>query len=68
MAHDRRFIVSMDVFNLLNNQDPLAYDNWHDRGYLVDNPNFGEPLNGGNQVLTSYRVPRAIRVGARFSW
>jgi hypothetical protein len=53
---------------LLNNQNPTWYDVYHDRGFGVSNPNFGQPLNGGDQYLTSYHTPRQILLGARFQW
>jgi hypothetical protein len=68
MAHDRRVILSADAFNLLNNQNPTWYDVYHDRGFGVPNPNFGEALVPGTSLLTAYRTPRQIRIGARFEW
>jgi hypothetical protein len=64
----QHFILSADIFNLLNSQNPTWYDVYHDAGYLVPNPNFGQALFGGNGSLPAFQTPRQIRVGARFDW
>jgi hypothetical protein len=64
----QRVTVSADVFNLFNTQNPTWYDVYHDSGFSVANPNFGQPVNGGGAVLPSYQTPRQLRLGARFDW
>jgi hypothetical protein len=68
IAKQQRLILSADVFNLLNSQNPTAYDAFHDTAFGVANPNFGQPVNGGAAVLPSYQTPRQVRLGVRFDW
>jgi hypothetical protein len=68
VADGRHLILSADVFNLFNNQVAVAYDVNHDGGFGIPNPNFGQPVNGGNGNLTGFEVPRRIRFGVRFEW
>jgi hypothetical protein len=66
---DRQRIVFLaDVFNLLNDQDPLNYDTFVESNAGVANPNFGQPLNGGGANINGFQLPRQIRFGARFEW
>jgi hypothetical protein len=64
----QRLLVSADIFNLLNSQNPTWYDVYHDGGFQVPNPNFGQPVNGGGSFLTSFQTPRQARLGLRFEW
>jgi hypothetical protein len=65
----QRMVLIADVFNLVNRQEPLDYDNWSQRSFTAgDNLNFGQPTNGGNSAFTSFQTPRQIRLGARFEW
>ena len=68
ISKSQRILVSADVFNVFNNQNPTAYDVYHDLAFQVPNPNFGQPVNGGGSVLTSFQTPRQVRLGARFEW
>jgi hypothetical protein len=64
----QRLILAADIFNLLNNQKPTWYDVYHDLAFGIPNPNFGQPVDGGNAIVPAYHVPRQVRVGARFEW
>jgi hypothetical protein len=64
----RRFLVLADVFNLFNRQIALDYDNWFERTPGTLNPNFGQPVNGGNGSTSSLQAPLSVRFGARFDW
>ena len=70
LGSDRRRVVLLaDVFNLLNQKTVLDYDNWVERSFAVDNPNFGQPTTsnlGGNPP--QYQTPRQFRFGARFEF
>jgi hypothetical protein len=68
VGQSQHLLVSVDVFNVFNSQKPTNYDVNHDAGFLIANPNFGQPVNGGNGSLTSFEVPRRIRFGVRFEW
>ena len=68
-AGNQRLILFGDAFNLFNNQDPTAYDNYAESSFTVANPNYGLPIQagvGGNP--TSFNNPRQVRLGARFEW
>ncbi len=65
---DRRVIVLADVFNVLNNQNPLDYDNYTELSFGELNPQYGYPVNGGAAVTPGYAAPRYLRLGARFEW
>ena len=64
----QRVVLIADVFNLLNNQDPLDYDNYTELVAGTLNPNFGQPANGGISSAASFAAPRSLRLGARFEW
>lgn len=64
----QRVTLLADVFNLINNQDPLNYDNYTELVAGTLNPNFGVAANGGNSSAASFAPPRSVRVGARFEW
>ena len=64
----QRVVLIADVFNLLNNQDPLDYDNYTELVAGTLNPNFGHPTNGGISSAASFAAPRSLRFGARFEW
>jgi hypothetical protein len=64
----QRVVLIADVFNLLNNQDPLDYDNYTELVAGTLNPNFGYPANGGISSAPSFAAPRSLRFGARFEW
>jgi hypothetical protein len=69
VAKQQRLILSADVFNLLNSQNPTAYDAFHDTAFGVANPNFGQPVTPGwIGALSSYQTPRQVRLGLRFDW
>jgi hypothetical protein len=68
IGKSRRLLLSIDVVNVLDNQNPTAYDVYHDLAFQVPNPNFGEPVDGGGSVLPSFRTPRQVRLGLRFEW
>jgi hypothetical protein len=69
VGKNQRVILSGDAFNLLNNQNPISYDNYTQTSFPDANPNFGLPIQagfGGNPA--SYNFPLSIRVGARFEF
>jgi hypothetical protein len=45
------------VFNVLDTQRPIRYDEWTETGFTVLNPDFGRVLE--------YQAPRQVRLGAR---
>ncbi len=49
-----------DVFNLVDTQQVLDYDNYTESAFDVPNPDFGRVI--------SYQAPRQLRIGARFAW
>ncbi len=63
----QRMILLADVFNVLDTQDPLDYDNYTETSFGSLNPDFGTAKAGGG-FLTQYHAPRQIRIGARFEW
>jgi hypothetical protein len=63
----RRLMLLADVFNLLNNQDPVSYNPDTQIAYPVDNPDFGVPWDPASTVSV-FETPRQIRLGARFEW
>jgi outer membrane receptor protein involved in Fe transport len=65
---ERRVVLAADVFNLLDRQEALDYDNYSELQPGVANVNFGQPANGGASRATSFNPPRRIRFGARFEW
>jgi hypothetical protein len=64
----RRVVLLADVFNLINRQEPLNYDNYVDQSVGAPNPNFGQPTNGGISSAPGFQVPRSVRLGARVEW
>jgi hypothetical protein len=68
IGEGRRVVLMADVFNVLNNQNPMDYDNYTERSFAEDNPNYGWPVNGGGSPYTSYPAPRNVRLGARVEW
>ncbi len=67
-GNSQRVVFLADVFNLFNDQDPTNYDTFSESNFLVANPNFGQPTNGGGSNLNGFQLPRSIRFGARFEW
>jgi hypothetical protein len=53
----RRVLLIADVFNVLDTQRPIRYDEWTETGFTVLNPDFGRVLE--------YQAPRQVRLGAR---
>jgi outer membrane receptor protein involved in Fe transport len=64
----RRLIVLADVFNLFNDQSPTWFDVYPETTPGALNPNYGQPLFGGAANINSFRLPRQVRLGARFEW
>jgi hypothetical protein len=64
----QRFTVLADVFNLLNRQAALDYDNWYETAFGTLNPNRGYPTNGGGSSAPSFQAPLGIRLGIRYDW
>jgi hypothetical protein len=63
-----RLTVLADVFNIVNRQAALDYDNWYETAFGTLNPNFGYPTNGGGSSQSSYQAPLAVRFGIRYDW
>jgi hypothetical protein len=55
-----RLIFVVDVFNLLNSQDAIDYDQNTEIRPQIDNPDFGR------RIL--YQNPRSVRLGIRFDF
>ena len=58
-----------DVFNLLNSQTVLMYDNWTELSFQSPNPDFGKPISqvfGG--APPQFQTPRQIRFGLRWAF
>ena len=53
-------VLVVDVFNLLDSQDAIDYDQNTEIAPQVDNPDFGR------RIL--YQDPRSIRLGVRFDF
>jgi hypothetical protein len=71
IRRSQRLLLSADVFNASNNQNPAAYDVYHDLAFLVPNPNFGQPLSqaaNSEGPLPSFHTPRQVRLGLRYEW
>jgi hypothetical protein len=60
--------VMANIFNVFNRQEATDYDVFHDQGFKVPNPNFGQPTNGGVGAFTGFNTPRQIQLGARLEW
>ncbi len=67
-ARDQRIVVLADVFNVLNRQAAINYDNYTEQSFGTLNPNFGLPLNGGGTSRPGYQPPLGLRLGARFEF
>jgi hypothetical protein len=65
---ERRVVVLADVFNLFNNQKPLAYDTYTEQSFGALNANYGYPTNGGVSAYPGYHSPMNLRLGARIEW
>ncbi len=55
-----RLVLVIDVFNLLDSQDAIDYDQNTEIAPQVDNPDFGRRIQ--------YQNPRAVRLGMRFDF
>jgi outer membrane receptor protein involved in Fe transport len=55
-----RFVLAVDVFNLLDEQTVTSYDQDTETGYLDPNPDFGR--------RDSYQPPREVRLALRFEF
>ncbi len=63
----RRVVLVADVFNLLDNRDPVSYDEGTEVVFRVPNPDFGTPQNPAD-ATSPFRTPRQVRLGARLEW
>lgn len=63
----RRLMLLADAFNLLNRQEPVAYDPRTQVTYPVGNPDFGLPRDPGSAV-SAFGTPRQVRLGGRLEW
>jgi hypothetical protein len=55
-----RLVLLLDVFNLLDRQGVLTYDQNTEVAFEVENPDFGR--------ITSYQPPRRVRLGIRYEF
>jgi hypothetical protein len=60
-----RLVLSADVFNLFNRQNPLDYDPDLQTTFPALNPDLGQPSRFN---LSQLQVPRQIRLGVRFEF
>ncbi len=65
---NQRVILTADVFNLFNSQNPTDFDTATESAFGALNPNYGFPANGAVSAASSYQTPRQIRLGARVEW
>ena len=56
-----------DVFNLLDERDPVSYDPGTEVLFGVPNPDFGVPRNPAD-AASPFETPRQVRLGARLEW
>ena len=60
----RRMVLVADVFNVLDNRDPVSYDAGTEVVFRVPNPDFGTPRNPADPT-SPFQAPRQVRLGAR---
>ena len=63
----RRLVLVADVFNLLDDRDPVSYDPGTEVLFGVPNPDFGMPRNPADPA-SPFETPRQVRLGARLEW
>ncbi len=56
-----------DVFNVLNDRDPVTYRPFTEVRFGVPDPDVGTPFDPARNT-TAFQVPRHVRLGARFEW
>jgi len=64
---ERRLVLVADVFNVLDDRDPVSYDSGTEAAFGVPNPNFGLPQNPAD-ATSPFETPRQVRLGARLEW
>ena len=63
----RRLVLVADVFNVLDDRDPVSYDPGTEVLFGVPNPAFGTPRNPADPA-SPFETPRQVRIGARLEW
>ncbi len=63
----RRLVLVADLFNLLDDRDPVSYDSATEVLFGVPNPDFGAPRNPAD-AASPFETPRQVRLGARLEW
>jgi hypothetical protein len=63
----RRLVLLADVFNMLDDRDPVSYDPGTEVVFGVPNPAFGAPRNPAD-ATSPFETPRQVRLGARLEW
>ena len=56
-----------DVFNLLNDREPVSYLSATQGHFLEPEPDFGRAYDPA-ELTSAFRAPRQVRLGARFEW
>ena len=64
---ERRLVLVADVFNVLDDRDPVSYDPGTEVAFGVPNPDFGMPQNPAD-ATSPFETPRQVRLGARLEW
>ena len=63
----QRLVLVADVFNVLNDRDPVTYRPFTEVRFGVPDPDVGSPFDPARET-TAFWVPRHVRLGARFEW
>jgi hypothetical protein len=63
----RRLVLVADVFNVLDDRDPVSYDAGTEVAFGVPNADFGMPQNPADPA-SPCRAPRRVRLGVRLEW
>jgi hypothetical protein len=63
----KRLTLVADAFNVLNDRDPVTYRPFTEVIFGVPDPDVGSAYDP-TRVTSAFRVPRQVRLGARFEW
>ena len=67
LGDGKRLTLAADVFNVLNDRDPVTYRPNTEVVFGVPDPDIGRAYDPA-RATTAFRVPRHVRLGARFEW
>jgi hypothetical protein len=62
-----RLTLVADVFNLLNDREPVSYLSATQGHFLEPEPDFGRAYDPA-ELTSAFRAPRQVRLGARLEW